>query len=156
MMVPTGTSLHLGDLLVGQAGFGKQDKSGTYGGVKVFQGHVDQSSKVVVLEVLGRVFEAELQVLDDFFSERHGGSSAAAAAEVEGGVGDDTQEPGTEAASAVELVEVPDGFEEAILHGVLRVLIVAQEAERDAIRDAKVASEEFLPRGKVTVACLVE
>ena len=62
------------------------------------------------------------------------------------------QEPGPESAPAVEVVQVAQGLEEAVLDGVLGVLLVAEQAVGHAIGDPGVPAEQFLPRGGIPLA----
>ena len=73
-----------------------------------------------------------------------GWAVACACARVERRVRHDLQEPGPEPAPAVEVVQVDVGLQEPLLHRVMGVMLVPQEAVGHAVGDAPVAAEELL------------
>src|SRR5688500_7882523 len=76
-------------------------------------------------------------------------STGAAAAVVVGGIRCDSVDPRSQRCIAPERVDLPDHVQERILHGFLGILLVAGDADRQAIRAAAERGEETLGGGGV-------
>ena len=140
MTVPIGISCALGDFLVAEAGLGEEDEGGR-GSAGLRRSRAASRARRRSSRCNPRAGSSSTAAARAPVGRRRRpagrGSPAATAAEVAGGVGDDPQEPGPEAAAAVEVVQVAERLDEPILHGIQRVVGVAEQAERHAVGDSR-------------------